>query len=212
MAGVNLDDYGAKLRDEVEVLVRKVREGIGSGRPWDEKTFKEMAVKAHELHKLVNPKHHGYMVKNRGVDPDSVEFYEHVHPVEDLLAYIEDTTANDDPEDQTVGSEFTFRVFTRRWGHEDEYRLKRTAKGWYFAHNAYRGDCDKSGRPFLLKSLDHDFVSYPHDLPSHLSSLWENASEQGLSKEEVQQALQQLGDWISTCEMSKPGPEWKGYR
>ena len=50
-----------------------------------------MSLAAHDLHMLLKdrglePKHHNYMLKNRGVDPDDVEFYNHIHSVEDLLA------------------------------------------------------------------------------------------------------------------------------
>lgn len=49
------------------------------------------------------PKHHKYMLENRGVPVEDVEFYNHIHPVDDLLKFIDDVNANDDPEDTTIG-------------------------------------------------------------------------------------------------------------
>lgn len=43
------------------------------------------------------------MLENRGVPVEDVEFYNHIHPVDDLLKFIDDVNANDDPEDTTIG-------------------------------------------------------------------------------------------------------------
>lgn len=96
-----------------------------------------MAETAHELHMSLKssgyePKHHKYMLENRGVSVEDMEFYNHIHPVDDLLKFIDDVNADDDPEDTTIGEKFTLRIYTRRWGHYDHYSMTRTKNGWNF--------------------------------------------------------------------------------
>jgi len=69
------------------------------------------------------------MIKNRNCQPDDPEFYNHIHPIEDLLAFIKNPTANDDPKDITLNHEFDFKVYTNRWGHADTYKLSRIKRG-----------------------------------------------------------------------------------
>jgi hypothetical protein len=37
------------------------------------------------------------MIKNRQSQPDEPHFYMHYHPIEDLLKFLDDPHANDDP-------------------------------------------------------------------------------------------------------------------
>lgn len=168
-----------------------------------------MAKIAHSLHILLaqsghEPKHHKYMIANRGCSPDNMEFYKHIHPVDDLLAFIEDENANDDPEDITIGEEFTMLIYTRRWGHKDSYSMTRTDKGWHIQFLSYTGDCDKTGNSILYKCLEHDSVCYPHQLGECMEILWNKAANYGLNKNEVQQCLDEIGEWISNCEIKTP--------
>ena len=86
------------LYDEIRKSVNQLRENLKS----QKLNYKDvidiyavMAQKAHELHmKLktrdpkLEPKHHKYMLENRGVPVADPEFYNHIHPVEDLIAFI----------------------------------------------------------------------------------------------------------------------------
>lgn len=134
-----------------------------------------MAKKAHELHMSLKdsghePKHHKYMIENRGCTPNDVRFYEHVHPVQDLLAFIENVHANDDPKDRTIGKTFTMKVFTKRWGHYDQYEITRTDKGWDIKGLvAASCSCDKMMKPGLNEILEHDSVCYPKQINFFLS-------------------------------------------
>lgn len=166
---------------------------------------------AAELYKIVKPKHHRYMIENRGYHPDDPEFYNHIHPIEDLLKFINDPHANDDPEDVTLGDKFQFRVFSRRWGHEDTYEFIRNDKGWIISLSS-GGQADKLGKPWLFDLLDHDSINYPEELAGYLEWLWIRAEEDGLSHEQVQKALQELADWVSTCERNSPKGIWQGYK
>jgi len=172
----------------------------------------EMAAKAHALHMMLKgrgkePKHHKYMIKNRGVSVEDKEFYKHLHPVEDLISFIHNPDANSDPEDSTMGKSFDFSVFTRRWGRYDHYKLIRTEKGWKIVGglpNSQRDmSSDKKGDPYVYAVLDHDFVNYPHHIGLYLEMVW-NSAAKGADKEEVQQALNNIAEWISFCEKASP--------
>lgn len=202
-----------RLYKRLEELIKDIRESIKNHEIWNktqEDRYKEMAESAHVLHMLlqdrgVKPKHHKYMLENREVPVEDIEFYNHIHPVEDLLAFIRDVDANNDPKDSTMGKKFKFKIYTRRWGHYDTYSIERTLDGWKFSGAAVfnSGECDKAGKPFLHKTLDHDSVSYPHDLGELLSWLWEKAAD-GLSESEVQKAIDDIAEWISICERNVP--------
>jgi hypothetical protein len=152
------------------------------------------------------------MIENREMQPDNPDFYLHFHPLQDLLKFLEDEHANDDPEDQTIGTEFNFRVFSRRWGHDDTYKVTRTKDGWNIYHAAIGGPCDKGGQPFLFKNFHQDSIQYPAKLDGWMEWLWNQAAEKGLTAEQVQAALQELADWVSQTEKSAPSSDvWEGY-
>lgn len=207
------------LREEITSIVDEMREAFEKSTYAEnyEQKLVNAGRKAHELHMMLKardhePRHHAYMMKNRGMTSDDPEFYVHFHPLEDLLRFLDDPHANDDPEDVTIGNEFTFRVYTRRWGHDDTYRLTRTETGWKVDHKMIGGPCDKGGRPTLYMNFQQDSVQYPSDLGGRLEWLWRRAAKDGLSHEEVQTALQQLADWVSSVERTAPSTGlWEGY-
>lgn len=216
-----------KLSEENKAIVERLREGLAevmndieshdsAARRALSRRINDLGLLAHRLHMALAqqgtpPKHHKYMIDNRGVAADHPDFYKHVHPIEDLLKFVGDSSANDDPVDQTIGKEFSLRVFSRRWGHEDTYRVTRTDEGWHVAHIAISGKCDRAGTPFLYTNLAQDNISYPSSLPFMMEQLWDSAADRGLSVEAVQQAFDQLGTWISGVERTRPtgGPVWE---
>ncbi|PFY72469.1 hypothetical protein [Bacillus wiedmannii] len=171
-----------------------------------EREEREMAEAAHKLHMQLDPKpkHHRYMIENRGVSPENPDFYYHIHPVEDLLSYLDDITANDDPVDQTLGNTFFMNIYSRRWGHEDRYELIRNEKGWYVKHISYDEQGGKDAEPALCYILRHDSVSYPRDLSYFMENIWFRAKEEGLSHEKVQDMLNKVASWISLTERNRP--------
>jgi hypothetical protein len=216
---ITLNTAEQKLRDEIKTRVDKARAAFAHGQIDDDLNnwIAEAGQSARKLHALLKkrgnePKHHSYMIKNRGMPPTDPDFYMHFHPLEDLLKFLDDEHANDDPVDATIGAAFTFSVFSKRWGHNDNYRIKRTEDGWTITHLIIGGPCDKGGRPFLFENLRHDSIHYPEGLDGWMEWLWEQASSKGLSKAEVQKALQNLADWVSQTEKSAPsGGVWEGY-
>ncbi len=216
---IKLLEKEQELLTEIERRLNQIRASYAGAIPEKEdigKLTQEMGEQAHELHmslksRGIEPKHHAYMIENRKLEPDHEEFYMHVHPVEDLLAFINDPHANDDPVDQTMGQKFTFTVYSRRWGHDDTYTLLRTDTGWdvEFTHS---GPCDKGGRPFLYSNFNNDMVEYPAGLKGRLEWLWDRASDEGLSHEAVQLALVELANWVkATTERAPRGSVWEGY-
>ena len=218
MLAINLDEHQKKLRDEIKEELSDIRKEMEEYRLNDyKKKIKELGKKAHELHiQLKNagnePKHHKYMYENRGVSPDTPEFYEHIHPIEDLLKFIDNPNANDDPIDQTIEEEFNFPVYSRRWGHNDKYKIKRTKNGWEVNYLGIGGNGDKSGYPYLFKNLKHDGIEYPSSLGLRMEWLWKRAKEDGLSKKEVQEEFNNLAKWIKEIEKKQPQQGvWQGF-
>ena len=218
---MSIDLHGEEvtLRSEIVERMDKAKKAFAESRLGTDvqQTILEAGERAHRLHMLLKgrglePKHHAYMIRNRELQPDDADFYMHYHPIEDLLKFLDDPHANDDPVDQTVGSSFTFRVFSRRWGRDDSYRITRTADGWDVRYVAIGGPCDKGGKPFLFMNFRQDSIQYPIGLDGWMEWLWEQATSQGLTAAQVQEALQQLADWVSNTERSAPsGSVWKGW-
>lgn len=211
---VELQPEEARLCDRIKGALKASRELLDrDGGAETRHRIAEMGADAHRLHMLLlqrdpalEPRHHKYMVKNRGMSPRAPDFYAHIHPVEDLIRFLEDRDANQDPEDQTLGAEFQFRAYSNRWKREDIYRVTRTVTGWVVEHAAIGGPCDKSGSPYLFENLRQDGISYPSGLGGYMSELWEAASEDGcgLTQEQVQAGLNRLAAWVATTERAEP--------
>lgn len=99
MTAVNLNDEQEKLRRIVEENLTRLKADVRSRKisyEDQEKMFAEMGAAAHSLHMSlkeqgIEPVHHRYMIKNRGMESTDKKFYEHIHPAEDLLDFIKDT-------------------------------------------------------------------------------------------------------------------------
>ena len=197
-----------------ERLKQMIEENLLIARDWQNRdqseiatAFEKMKSAAHQLHMQLQPrpKHHRYMINNRGMSPEDPEFYNHIHPVEDLLKYLLDTSANDDPIDHTMGDTFDFRLYTNRWGHYDLYELKRTENGWYVNHLSYKGEDNLDEEmKVLYDAMKHDSISFPRNVDSYLTSIWMRAQDEGLTHEQVQEMLNQVAEWISQTEKSAP--------
>ena len=102
------------------------------------------------------------------------------------------------------------KVFSRRWGHEDTYEIKKTKDGWHISHIAIGGDCDKKGEPYLSQNLKQDFINHPGGIGECLEYLWENSKDE--SEEFIQEKLNELAEWIIKTEKLTPSSEfWKPY-
>lgn len=209
---LELTEEQRALRDDLEKRVSRFRGDYGT-RIKELEEMRDLAVKLHNDLKAAGhePRHHKYMLENRQCNADDPEFYFHIHPIQDLIAFTYDPQANDDPQDQTIGHEFEIQVFTRRWKHMEKYALTRTESGWFLDANSYTGQCDKRGQPHLFDSLKHDSVRYPRDVGDWFEWLWDQAKKKGLSHEEVQKALDEIAQWIRKTEENAPhAGAWEG--
>lgn len=220
--GVDLQPIEEELRDKIAKDLSEIMSAIRAHRNVSDDAIVQLGTDAATLHSLLRDRgiavrHHKHMIQNRGLDPDDRQFYEHVHPVEDLLKFLDNVDANTDPEDQTIGHEFVVEIFSRRWGHTDSYRFERTPTGWQIGHMT-ETSTDKDGRSNgadgtgLYRMLDHDSINYPEELPGYLEYLWEQAAERGLGHDDVHGALKQLADWINLLERASPGGIFRGYK
>jgi len=103
-------------------------------------------------------------------------------------------------------------VFSRRWDHDDTYTVEKTIKGWNISAMTIGGECDKKGAPFLYKNLDQDSINYPEELPGYMEWLWQQAYDQSLSDDQIQEELDRLGEWIKTTEKASPKGIFQGYK
>jgi hypothetical protein len=214
---VPLSEAQQTLYDQMEESFKTLLFGELSSSQEHRDVHEHMAVSAHKLHLSllqagVEPVFGRHMLKNRGCPPTELEFYRHVHAVEDLIKFIGNPNSNRDPEDITLGKEFEVKIYSRRWGHEDRYRIKRTEAGWTIRNLARGGPCDKKGYPGFFQALDGDQINYPEELPGYLKWLWDRAAENGLSPDEVQAGLDSLAEWISICEQHSPMGVFSGYK
>ncbi|PLR66898.1 hypothetical protein [Bacillus sp. UMB0893] len=171
-----------------------------------EKVYEEMGSTAHKLHLTLDPKPklHRETIRIRGMKPEHPEFYHHVRPVEELLNYLDNINANDEPEDQTLGKTFHLDVYTRKWGHYDRYTLIRNEEGWLIQHMSQSEQAGRDAEPILSYVLRHDHVSYPRNLSSIMEDIWYRAAEEGLTEEQVQGMLKEVSEWISMTEQNYP--------
>jgi len=193
-----------KLYDEAMSYLNGVTSKIPSERMSE--ILNKMSILSHELHIQLDPepKHHAYMIQNRGVNPSDPEFYSQIQAVQDLLEYLDDVNANDDPEDITLNEEFDLKIYTRRWGHYDLYTLIRNEKGWYISFMSHEGQGGMNADPVLSYMLRHDGISYPQNLSNIMEDIWIRARVEGLTKQQVQEMLNTVSSWIEVVEKNYP--------
>lgn len=213
MPGIKLTREEQQVADELKAAMDRLWANIKSGPrlPQAEihRLHDELGRLGHALHtslakRGLEPRHHRYMLENREVESTKPEFYEHMHSVEDLLKFVDDVNANDDPLDVTMGAEFTFRAYSQRWGHDDPYRIVRTPEGWNVSFISIGGDCTREGKPFLFRNFQQDGISYPASLGGHLSAVWQAAAD-GADWDEVQRRIDELAEWVRVTEAATPG-------
>jgi len=109
----------------------------------------------------------------------------------------------------TKDMEFYLRVYSNRWGHEDVYRIWKTDTGWEIKHLAINGPAKPSGETTLFSNLKQDYISYPYNLGDLMECLWEQINAGDISAPgEVQEKLNDIGQWISICERNTPKWKW----
>ena len=186
------------LFDELSDGVSSLRE---SGYKDPAEALIELAPKARELHMSLKihghePAYHGFILKNRGVPAEELSFFEHIHPIEDLLSFIKNPEDNDEQDILSPKTRFSFPLYVGSKRRYIDYRLICTQTCWM----VYIND-DKQGElPHVLSSEN---ISYPVTAAEMLEEI-RKAAVSGATKQEIQNALGEIADWISTSEKSMP--------
>lgn len=148
-------------------------------------------------------------------EDDVIKFYNDYYMLDALLREVkgegEKMTLKGD---SNLDIPLDFSVYSRRWGHYDTYRIKRTVDGWDVGYIAINGSCKKTGENVLFMNLKHDSIFFPEEgIKYALEVLWNEADETGMSIEELQNKLQQVADWISKMEktLGENQPDWVNY-
>ena len=116
------------------------------------------------------------------------------------------------PGESEFDGKLRMKVFSRRWGHDDSYTVKRTEKGWHIRFQHYNGECDKCGNPELFNILRHESINYPNDLGGYMEWLWYQVEEMNMTDVEIQKQLDVIGDWISTVEKASPSGFFSSFK
>lgn len=183
---------------------------------------KSTAMKLHWIYLPIYPED---VMLNRDIIPEEncEEYYNHFHTIEDLYRMIfekKEIKWDSIEGDINLNIEMKLTIYSTRWGHEDEYIVKRILDGWHFKHLSYDCICSKNGtingkvKSGFFEILSHDSIQSPSEGVRYaLEILWENADSTSMSKNELEFKLQEIGNWISAVEKTTKDlqPGWLGY-
>lgn len=167
---------------------------------------KELVDLASKIHWNILPEYEEYMIVNSEIYPNDEpeEYYNHYHTLEDLYKELngEGKNIKSKKGDVTLNKEISMRIFSRRWGHDDEYTITRTLEGWdVVLHQKKTGN--KEGEA-LISTLKHDLINYPHSLGNYMWYLWNKADNNEMTVEQLKEDLDKIANWINQCEKSTP--------
>ena len=218
------DKYIAQKNDLTEEFknIYKILKGCFDSFRIDNETYDKNINRAIELaeklHYIYMPIYSEQMIINREYLPENntKEYYNHFHAIEDL--YYEVNNQGKDwrsiDGDINLNQDLEFKVYTARWGHEDNYTIQRTYKGWYVRHISMNGESEKNGVGAIEGNLEHDSVCYPKEGVEYaFETLWEEADTTTMSVNELQNRIQDIASWISEVEKvtHKYQPDWCLY-
>ena len=197
---IKLNEELSKEKDGIEKQLDKVNRELYTDSY--RKNILELGKRVHEFHLAlirfgVEPVHYKYMIKNRGCDSDHPDFYNHVHPIEDLLQFLKDPDSIKD--DVTMGDKFKFKFFLHMYG-QTKSSLTRVPSGWIIQHF---GTCNEILEPFISQKFKRHNVEYPVSLGKRFGYIWKQASE-GLSHNAVQEAINDICKWVNMVEKTAP--------
>ncbi len=165
---------------------------------------------AYALYQMTLVEFPEYIIENSGLYPYDINFFNHIHMIEDLADLLSNPKPYSKKGDVNLYQKMRFEVYTNRWGHFDVYHIARSFDGWVFYGFGFSEtvqnitNCDKNGNGALIRALEHDSINYPKNLPFALEHLWQRADEQDMSIHELNGYIEALADWISNTEKSKP--------
>jgi hypothetical protein len=106
-------------------------------------------------------------------------------------------------------SDFKLTFYARRWNNTVTLNVRKTDTGWHISHIAINGDTDREGAPLLQANLQQDNVTIPSGLGGFMAFVWKKLDRGEVDNERAQEMLNEVGNWISTCEKSQP--IWKEW-
>ena len=127
------------------------------------------------------------------------EYYNNFYTLKDLVKWIknEEKWEPSFKGDCNLDQDMNFSVYTRRWGHRDCYRIKRTINGWSIQAIAINGDSKKNGEGKILENLRHDYIFYYESgVNEAFEYLWNMADDHEMTVSELAKKLQDIDDWI----------------
>lgn len=201
--------------DEYEKYIREV-ERVG----YNESKFQDFWSKINSFIPAIHwgslPIYKEEYVSKRGLnnlDKNPFEYYNDYYTLSDLYKWVkvEDKWEPSLLGDCNLDIEMEFPVYTRRWGHEDYYRISRTTTGWYINFLSINGDSEKDGTGKIFANLKHDGVFFPEeDIKNAFSILWDDADRREMPISELKRKLQDIASWISNVEkaVKEHKPEW----
>jgi len=143
-----------------------------------------------------------YLYVNSGQFPIDKEFFNHIHMLEDLYNNIKNPKPYSKKGDENLHKKIDFKIYTRRWGHDDFYSIERTKDGWKVYGFSVFGT-NKGAEDLIRHILEHDNVIYPYNLGDIFESLWEKADED-MDFDTLKRCIINLFEWISSIEYNTP--------
>lgn len=111
--------------------------------------YNTFASSLEDLHWFSIPEFSEQIMINRGMIPEDniSEYYNHYHSLEDLYHVLTGKIVpfNSYKGDINLNKRLSFRVFSRRWGHDDTYSVERRTDGWFVSHLSINGSSKKMG-------------------------------------------------------------------
>ncbi len=158
----------------------------------------------YKLYWIKLPEFDEYLYVNSGMLPDTEEFFNHIHILEDLYILLKDPKPYSKKGDENLNQEIEFKIYTRRWGHDDYYAMERTKDGWkVYGYGATPYETDRKATALVEHILEHDSMIYPHNIKDIFESLWEKADED-MSIFKLKECIEEITDWISLVEYRAP--------
>jgi|GEM_PF-790047 len=101
-------------------------------------------------------------------------------------------------------NKLTMRLYTDRLGDYYQFTIEHVPSGWLFQFVEIIITADRGGIEIFEYLRNRDCFSYCPSAGLFLESLWNLANERQISKEGLQEKMNELCEWMSDCERNKP--------
>jgi hypothetical protein len=97
-------------------------------------------------------------------------------------------------------------IYCPKPGSKISFGVNLTRCGWQFDLGEWDMFTDKTAQDLCEYLRRHEDVSYPHSVGTYFEGLWDDIDLENLSAEQIQERLDEIADWISSC--SERRPRW----